>query len=203
LLIERGNDPFKGQLALPGGFVEDDETVEQAVVREVQEETGAIWPDGIDLRLVGPYSKPGRDPRGPTLSIAFAALVSDTVHLRAGDDAAAVGWHDQWHKLPLAFDHNVIARDAYAVLQLPEALIKPRVAPYRVDVSELELSAMQRRMLKQLYSGNGAETPANNRTMKALERMGLVEYQERILSGAYSHAAFWMITDLGRAAISE
>jgi 8-oxo-dGTP diphosphatase len=110
LLIERRNPPFKGQLALPGGFVEPGESVEDACRRELLEETGV---NVRKFRLVGVYSKPGRDPRGPTVSIAFLALVRRQRAI-AGDDAAGVVWVADWRHLDLAFDHRRIIRDALA-----------------------------------------------------------------------------------------
>ena len=104
LLIERRAPPFRGQLALPGGFVDLGETVEDACRREVLEETGV---EVGKLRLVGVYSKPGRDPRGPTCSIAFLAKVRRPA-ARAGDDAQTVSWVAQWRKVDLAFDHEEI-----------------------------------------------------------------------------------------------
>lgn len=108
LLIERRNAPFRGRLALPGGFVEPKESVEEACRRELLEETGVRV---RRLRLVGVYSKPGRDPRGPTVSIAFLALVRRPRAI-AGDDAAGVAWVADWRRLDLAFDHKRIIRDA-------------------------------------------------------------------------------------------
>jgi 8-oxo-dGTP diphosphatase len=112
LLIKRGNAPFKGHYALPGGFVDLNETVEGACLREVLEETH------LTIRrpkLVGIYSEPGRDPRGPTVSIAFATRVMAGKAV-AGDDAASVEWVADWKAQPLAFDHADIIRDATKVL---------------------------------------------------------------------------------------
>jgi len=106
LLIRRAHEPFKGQHALPGGFVKGDETVEQAAARELAEETGLT---DIPLRLVGVFSEPGRDPRGRVVSIAFLANLGDhEVTLRAGDDAASVEWMRIGDTDLLAFDHGEI-----------------------------------------------------------------------------------------------
>jgi len=108
LLIRRGNAPFKGHYALPGGFVDVGETVEAACRRELQEETGV---KAGTLRLVGVYSDPKRDPRGHTCSVVFLARVARAA-ARAGDDAAAAEWVADWSKVVLAFDHARILSDA-------------------------------------------------------------------------------------------
>jgi 8-oxo-dGTP diphosphatase len=112
LLIKRGHAPFKDHYALPGGFVDLNETVEGACLREVLEETHLTV---RRPKLVGIYSEPGRDPRGPTVSIAYVAKVG-AVTAKAGDDASAVAWVADWKKLPLAFDHKDIIRDALKVM---------------------------------------------------------------------------------------
>ncbi len=109
LLIRRKNQPFKGAYALPGGFVDIGETVEAGCRREVREETGL---DVEDLRLVGVYSDPARDPRGHTASAAFLALLQEAKTPSAGDDAAAADWVENWRAAPLAFDHAKIIEDA-------------------------------------------------------------------------------------------
>jgi 8-oxo-dGTP diphosphatase len=109
LLIRRRHPPFAGQLALPGGFVDSGETTEAAARRELAEETGLR---AHDLRLVGVYSKPGRDPRGWTISIAYLVTIGDTGAPAAGDDAADVEFRADWRDLALAFDHSEIVRDA-------------------------------------------------------------------------------------------
>ncbi|MGD2246969.1 MAG: NUDIX hydrolase [Candidatus Methanofastidiosia archaeon] len=108
LLIERGNEPYKGLWALPGGFVEYGETTEKAVVREVKEETGLLC---NIKKLVGVYSDPERDPRGHTVSIVYM-LTGGTGDISAGDDAVKARWFPV-DKLPeVAFDHSIIIKDA-------------------------------------------------------------------------------------------
>lgn len=89
LLIQRGNHPFLGSWALPGGFVNPRETADQAAVRELAEETGV---EGLKLERVGLYSDPDRDPRGWTVSEAFVAVDDEGRILHAGDDAAKAAW---------------------------------------------------------------------------------------------------------------
>lgn len=110
LLVRRGRAPFRGRWALPGGFVEDAETTEQAVARELLEETGLVARAGA---LVGVYSRPGRDPRGSTVTIAYR-MVGTPGTPRGGDDAASAAWVPLRQARPLAFDHAEILRDALA-----------------------------------------------------------------------------------------
>jgi 8-oxo-dGTP diphosphatase len=108
LLIRRKYPPFQGQYALPGGFVDCGETVERAVLRELQQETGL---QGRIEGLVGVYSAPGRDPRRHTVSVAFLVTAEDQ-QPRASDDAQAADYVADWRSLELAFDHAQIAIDA-------------------------------------------------------------------------------------------
>jgi 8-oxo-dGTP diphosphatase len=112
LLIRRKNDPFAGDWALPGGFVEIGETVEDACRREVQEETGVTL--GA-ISLIGVYSDPKRDPRGHTCSVAFASR-TDVIAVTAGGDAAEAAWFSGYDELMLAFDHRKILRGAQRFL---------------------------------------------------------------------------------------
>ena len=120
LMIRRKGHPFMGCLALPGGFAEQGETIETSAARELQEETGLT---GQTLELVGVYSKPGRDPRGWTVSAAFATVVAaGDVAPVAADDAASVHWipvkrdaEGAYHLAAddkIAFDHSEIIEDA-------------------------------------------------------------------------------------------
>lgn len=113
VLIERKNPPFQGMHALPGGFVEEGETVEEAVVREVEEETGLTT---SVKRLVGVYSDLDRDPRGHTVSVVFELEIRGG-ELRGGDDAAAASVFD-FKSLPeLAFDHGKIIGDFIGLIR--------------------------------------------------------------------------------------
>jgi 8-oxo-dGTP diphosphatase len=113
LLVRRGHPPFKGKHALPGGFVDVGETVEEACRRELEEETGV---KARRLQLIGVYSDPKRDPRAHTCSVAFLARVGRAT-ARAGDDAAAAEWIEDWSRLELAFDHARILGDALRLLR--------------------------------------------------------------------------------------
>ena len=108
VLIRRKNQPFKGQYALPGGFVDWGETVEAACAREMREETSL---QVRDLKLVGVYSRPDRDPRGHTVTVAFTGE-ADLSAMKAGDDAAEVELVADWRGQKLAFDHREIVEAA-------------------------------------------------------------------------------------------
>lgn len=109
VFIKRGKGPFLGSWALPGGILEEGETVEQCAVREAEEETGIT----VSLRrLVGVFSDPGRDPRGHYVSIAFLANPM-TGSPQASSDAADLIITKDFRDLPLAFDHAKILRAAF------------------------------------------------------------------------------------------
>ncbi|HJN05373.1 MAG TPA: NUDIX hydrolase [Bacteroidales bacterium] len=111
LLIQRLNPPFQNQWALPGGFVDMEETLEHAASRELAEETGLT---DIVLSQFKAFSTLGRDPRGHTISVIFTGLASKDSIVRAGDDAKNVSWFSV-DKLPsLAFDHAEIIQEVLA-----------------------------------------------------------------------------------------
>ena len=107
VLIKRRNDPFKGSYALPGGFVEHGEALEDCVVREVLEETGLRTQV---VGLLGVYSAPGRDPRGHFVTAVYE-LRPTGGSLRAGDDAGAAEWVLLDRVPDMAFDHADIIAD--------------------------------------------------------------------------------------------
>lgn len=108
LLIKRKNSPFRGKWALPGGFVDYGERVEDAVLREVKEETGL---DTIIENLLGIYSDPKRDPRGHTVSIVYLLSVKGGT-LKGSDDALLAKFFEIDAMPPLAFDHKKIIKEA-------------------------------------------------------------------------------------------
>jgi 8-oxo-dGTP diphosphatase len=106
LLVRRKHDPFAGYWAIPGGFVDMDESLEEAARRELREETG-VEVDAMEQ--LHTFGDPGRDPRGRTISVVYLARVDAAqVQPRAADDAAAIAWHDLRRLPSLAFDHAQI-----------------------------------------------------------------------------------------------
>ncbi len=112
LLIKRGNDPYKGHWALPGGFVDKDEPLETAAARELKEETGLT---DILLTQMHTFGNPGRDPRGHTVSVVYVGYLTDESTARAGDDAAAAEWFKTDELPDLAFDHDVVVEMAESI----------------------------------------------------------------------------------------
>lgn len=106
LLIRRGNPPYQGHWALPGGIVEEDEDLDACARRELEEETGAA---GLDLEQFHAFGAPGRDPRGRFVTIAYLTLIRpDRLAPKAASDAAGVGWFPADERPTLAFDHGAI-----------------------------------------------------------------------------------------------
>ncbi len=112
LLVERGQEPYAGRWALPGGFLLPDESAETAARRELAEETGLADVTGLHLEQLRTYSEPGRDPRMRVVSVAFAALLPDPPEPHAGSDAAEARWMPYDEARGLAFDHDRILADA-------------------------------------------------------------------------------------------
>jgi 8-oxo-dGTP diphosphatase len=113
LLIRRKYPPSVGHYAIPGGFVEVGEAVEDACRRELLEETGI---KAGKLHLVGVYSNPKRDSRFHSAAVVYLTRVRAPKAV-AGDDAAAADWIEDWRKEELAFDHALILRDAMRLLK--------------------------------------------------------------------------------------
>lgn len=142
LLIKRGKEPFRGMLALPGGYVRRDEGLDDAALRELSEETGV---DGrmLHLEQLRAYGAPDRDPRGRVVTVAYLALGPDLPLPRAGTDAQAADWvpvaEVVEERARLAFDHVVILREALerARAQLEYTTVAAAFCPEPFSVADL------------------------------------------------------------------
>lgn len=146
LLVERGTDPFSGQLALPGGFVKVKESLEAAAYRELKEETG-IGKRDVLLEQVATYGAPDRDPRGRIVSVAWMALGANLPDPHGGSDAADAMWVPVDRLLRrrkgLAFDHAQILRDG-----VERARAKLEYSPLATAFCEPEFTVGE---LRQVY----------------------------------------------------
>lgn len=139
LLIQRANDPYKDRWALPGGFVEIDEDLEPAALRELEEETGVT---GVYLEQLYTFGAPGRDPRERVISIAYYALVpiDRLQHIRAASDASNAAWFACKQLPEPAFDHKQIIELARRRLasKLDYSTIALQFMPARFTLGELQ-----------------------------------------------------------------
>lgn len=137
-LIERKKNPFIGMWAIPGGFMEGNETVMETALRELKEETGIA---DVYLEQFHVFNKPGRDPRGPTITIALFALInSDRCHLIASEDAAKARWWPAYKLPPLAFDHNEIYAKALEALRVA---LRTRPLAFELLPKQFSLTELQ------------------------------------------------------------
>jgi 8-oxo-dGTP diphosphatase len=139
LLIQRGVPPFEGQWALPGGFVRPGESLEDAALRELEEEAGVR--DSY-LEQLYSFGDPDRDPRGRVITVAYYALVgAGRTSLAAGSDASAARWWPVKDHSPLAFDHDRIL--AYAIERLRNKLeyttVGFQLLPKKFTLTQLQL----------------------------------------------------------------
>ncbi|MCU7958843.1 MAG: NUDIX hydrolase [gamma proteobacterium symbiont of Bathyaustriella thionipta] len=138
LLIKRGGQPYKGKWALPGGFVQMDEGLEEAARRELEEETGV---SGVYLEQLYTFGEPGRDPRERVVTVAWYALIpSDQIHIRAASDAEAVGWFGVDELPELAFDHSQIVQMAHKrlVAKLDYSTLAFQFMPSEFTLTQLQ-----------------------------------------------------------------
>ena len=174
LLIRRGGEPYKGSYALPGGFIQPTEDLDQAAARELQEETGA---HGVHLEQLGSYGTPDRDPRMRVISVAYLALTPDPPAVTAGSDAASAEWAPVASfldaSLPgqpslLAFDHQQILRDGVerARAKLEYTGLATAFCPEEFTVGEL------RRVYEIVW---GVELDARNFHRKITGTLGFLE----------------------------
>ena len=117
LLIQRGNEPFKGWWAFPGGFMDMDETLEECAIRELREETG-IEVTEDDIMAFGTFSAVDRDPRGRTISKAYLVTVDEPIEVKGQDDAVKAEWFNINELPELAFDHEEMFGHAFALYQM-------------------------------------------------------------------------------------
>jgi 8-oxo-dGTP diphosphatase len=121
LLIKRKNEPFKGKWAIPGGFIGIDEELDDAVARELAEETGLT---GVKLEQMRTFGKPSRDPRGRQITVVYMGIITEGLdRIRAGDDAEQTQWFDI-NALPpnMAFDHDEVTK--FAIERLKEQAVR-------------------------------------------------------------------------------
>lgn len=138
LLIKRALSPFKGEWALPGGFVNLDESLDAAARRELEEETDVA---GVYLEQLYTFGTPGRDPRERVITIAYYALIpSDRIVLQAATDAEGVSWFGMEELRELAFDHSEILGRAHErlVAKLDYSTIAFQFMPQAFSLSELQ-----------------------------------------------------------------
>ena len=109
LLIQRGDEPYKGCWAFPGGFMNMDETTEQCAIRELEEETGLKV---NVIHQIGAFSKVDRDPRGRTITVAYLVIIDKPIPVVGQDDAAVAEWWPLSALPQLAFDHDEIMAEA-------------------------------------------------------------------------------------------
>ncbi|MGO9471674.1 MAG: NUDIX hydrolase [Isosphaeraceae bacterium] len=164
LLIERGGEPFRGCWALPGGFVEHDEDVDEAARRELEEETGV---KGLSLEQLHTFGAPDRDPRGRVVTVAFYTLVpAGKLSPRAGDDAARAQWFDADNLPRLAFDHAAIVALARRRLgtDLEGTMLAASFLPRAFTLADL-------RVLHELIRGEPIEPRGFRKRILALDRV--------------------------------
>jgi 8-oxo-dGTP diphosphatase len=179
MLIERDTSPFEGMWALPGGFVNKDESLEDAALRELKEETGI---SDLFLEQLYSFGNPGRDPRGWVVSVAYYALVSPDKHnVQASTDARDAAWFPV-NRLPkLAFDHEEILSVALERLKG-----KVRYAPIGFELLPKEFTLSQ---LQKLYEVILERELDNRNFRKKILSMGLLRDLDKWQQGVPHRAA--------------
>lgn len=171
LLIERGGEPFLGQWALPGGFVDMGETTDEAARRELEEETGLT---NIFLEQLYTFSAVHRDPRERVVSVGYYALVKPSV-VQAGSDASKAQWFDVGELPELAFDHaNILA------VALERLRGKVRYQPLGFELLPTKFTLGQ---LQRLYESILGRALDKRNFRRAFLRMGILEELEEIEDG--------------------
>lgn len=137
LLVKRKIPPFAGQFAIPGGFVHEDEDLDEAALRELKEETGV---SDVYLEQLYSFGEPERDPRGRVVTVAYYALISADRKIEAGSDAAEADWYSTDHPPSLAFDHAGILNYALDRLRnkLEYTTVGFQLLPEKFTLTELQ-----------------------------------------------------------------
>jgi 8-oxo-dGTP diphosphatase len=196
LLVQRGAPPFRGRWALPGGFIREDEPLEQAALRELEEETGVR---DVYLEQLYTFGDSERDPRGRVITVAYYALIaSDRRMLVAGTDAAAARWWPAGSPPPLAFDHREILE--YAVERLRNKLEYTTVG-FQLLPAKFTLTQLQR--VYEAILGRALDKRNFRRKMELLDI--LTPLEEWVREGAsrpaqlyrFSARRFAKLKDLG------
>ncbi len=168
LLVRRARAPFADSWALPGGFLDMDEDLDQCAARELAEETGL---EGLELEQVQTFGAVGRDPRERVISVAYLALAPpDGLRIRAGDDAADARWFPLDALPDLAFDHDQVIGHAHRRLRerLSDSTLAFRLLPDRFTLDEL------RRVYERLLSAelDARHTAHWNHALSTIEPTG-------------------------------
>ncbi|GAB5553901.1 MAG: NUDIX domain-containing protein [Saprospiraceae bacterium] len=167
LLIQRGTEPYLDYWAFPGGFVDMDETLEAAALRELEEETGMR---DVFIEQLYTFGNPGRDPRGRVISVAYFALVNlERYPIKAASDASNAAWFEVNSMPELAFDHQQIFNTA-----LDRLRAKVRYQPIGFELLPDRFTLTQ---LQQLYETIlGVEERLNKRNFrKRIQDMGILK----------------------------
>ena len=179
LLIERGIEPFAGKWALPGGFVSPEESLEDAAIRELREETGV---ENVFLEQLYTVGDVKRDPRARVVTVAYYALVNLQEHaVEAATDANNAAWFELEDLPELAFDHNMILEMALKRLQS-----KIRYEPIGFELLPKKFTLTQLQQLYEKIIGNELD---KRNFRKKLQKMGVLVALDEIQKDVAHRAA--------------
>lgn len=188
LLIERGEQPFAGKWALPGGFVHDDETLDGAAERELVEEAGLRISYLEQLYTFGALD---RDPRERVVTVAYVALVNPAQHeLRASTDARRAAWFDVRERPALAFDHEAIVEQALERLRS-----KVRYRPIGFGLLDDTFTLTELQKLYEVIVGRALD---KRNFRKKILKLGLIVPTDQKERGVPRRAARFFTFDRGR-----
>ena len=189
LLIKRALAPFQGEWALPGGFIDLDESLEKGARRELEEETGV---SGVYLEQLYTFGQPDRDPRERVITVAYYALIpSDKIEIRAATDAEGVSWFGMEEIPELAFDHEQILQAAHKRLaaKLDYSTIAFQFMPKAFTLTELQ----------QVYELILGESVDKRNFRKRILSLNLIkETGKERKAGAHRPAKLYRVIDPGR-----